>query len=121
VYEAKAAVDQRRYAEAMSAYGEEMAAASAAGGGNGQRGWGEAGSSRRARTSYNFFMTAIRPVIARENPTLPFGDVGRLVGERWNALTPEERRPYVELAIAEKRRLAGGSSAGSGTARTASN
>lgn len=34
----------------------------------------------------------------------PAGQVGKILGERWKALTDEQRRPYEEKALADKKR-----------------
>lgn len=60
-----------------------------------------------ARSSYIFFTNAQRPKMVSEFPRMRFTEQGVIMGERWRALTPEERRPYEELANRDKERYAG--------------
>jgi hypothetical protein len=53
-----------------------------------------------------FFSTKTRPTIVAEFPDMPFGDVGKTVGERWRALTDQERQPYLDRAEEDKQRYA---------------
>jgi hypothetical protein len=56
----------------------------------------------RPRTAYVLFMMATRPLVAQQHPTYTFGEVGRVVGARWRALSANERAPYERLAAAER-------------------
>ena len=42
---------------------------------------------KRAPSAYILFSVKTREDIKLENPTLPFGDIARLVSERWTALS----------------------------------
>ena len=59
---------------------------------------------KRARSAFMYFSQAMRPQVAAENPDLSFGDVGRLVGERWMAATAAQRRKYDDMAAEDKKR-----------------
>ena len=39
-----------------------------------------------------------------ENPELSFGDIGRAIGRRWQALPEEEKASYAAMASADKER-----------------
>ncbi|KAG0653758.1 High mobility group [Monosporozyma unispora] len=59
---------------------------------------------KRALSAYMFFANENRDIIKSENPDVTFGQVGKLLGERWKALSPEDREPYDAKAKADKRR-----------------
>jgi len=43
-----------------------------------------------------------RSVIKEQNPSVTFGAIGKLLGEAWQKLSPDERKPYEELAKVAK-------------------
>mmetsp|Transcript_21819 Transcript_21819/g.27125 ORF Transcript_21819/g.27125 Transcript_21819/m.27125 type:complete len:176 (-) Transcript_21819:63-590(-) len=43
-------------------------------------------------------------LLKQENSYLTFGDLGKTVGAMWKAATPEEKRPFEELAAEDKNR-----------------
>ncbi len=51
-----------------------------------------------------FFANANRDVIRAEKPDVTFGQVGKLLGERWKALSPAEKLPFEAKAQADKKR-----------------
>lgn len=51
-----------------------------------------------------FFANENRDIVRAENPDVTFGQVGRILGERWKALTPDEKTPYEAKAEADKKR-----------------
>lgn len=59
---------------------------------------------KRALSSYMFFANENRDIVRSENPDVTFGQIGRLLGERWKALTPEDKQPYEAKAAADKKR-----------------
>jgi hypothetical protein len=59
-----------------------------------------------ARSSYIFFTNVQRPLMMVQFPGMKFTEQGVIMGERWRALTPEEKRPYEEMANADKERHA---------------
>ncbi|CCC71794.1 hypothetical protein NCAS_0I01260 [Naumovozyma castellii] len=61
---------------------------------------------KRALSSYMFFANATRDIVRSENPDVTFGQVGKLLGERWKALTPEEKEPFELKAKQDKERYA---------------
>jgi len=60
---------------------------------------------KRARGSYVFFTLDCRPKLVKETPEMKFTEMGHVMGERWRALLPEERRRYEDLATADKGRF----------------
>ncbi len=49
-----------------------------------------------------FFSFKMRKAIEAEFPDMPSYDVGKTVGERWRALTDQERQPYLDRAEEDK-------------------
>jgi len=60
---------------------------------------------KRARGSFVFFTFEMRPKIMEEFPNVKFVEMGSLMGERWRALTPEEKSVYENQAKADKERF----------------
>lgn len=60
---------------------------------------------KRARGSYVFFTLDERPKIVKETPDMKFTEMGHVMGERWRALTPEEKKKYEDLANDDKKRF----------------
>jgi hypothetical protein len=59
---------------------------------------------KRSAGAYVFFTNEFRPIIWKENPDLKFVDIGRILGEKWRALTPKEKEPYEAKATVDKAR-----------------
>ncbi|KAE8158391.1 high mobility group box domain-containing protein [Aspergillus tamarii] len=59
---------------------------------------------KRGLSAYMFFANDNREKVREENPGISFGQVGKMLGERWKALSDTERRPYEEKAAADKKR-----------------
>jgi len=57
-----------------------------------------------ARSSYIFFTNAQRKLMTNEFPGMRFTEQGVIMGERWRALTPDEKKPYEDMAIKDKER-----------------
>ncbi|WPK24263.1 hypothetical protein PUMCH_001530 [Australozyma saopauloensis] len=51
-----------------------------------------------------FFANENRDVVRAENPGISFGQVGKLLGEKWKALEGDEKTPYEAKAAADKKR-----------------
>ncbi|RJL30105.1 non-histone chromosomal protein 6 [Bailinhaonella thermotolerans] len=59
---------------------------------------------KRPRSAYMYFSQDKRDEVVKENPDVGFGQIGKILGERWRSLGPEEKRPYEEKADADRRR-----------------
>ncbi|WVQ83755.1 non-histone chromosomal protein 6 [Cryptococcus sp. DSM 104549] len=59
---------------------------------------------KRALSAYMFFVSDYRDRIKTENPDATFGDVGKLLGLKWKAMSPTEKKPYEDKAEADKKR-----------------
>jgi len=59
---------------------------------------------KRGLSAYMFFANEQRENVRAENPGIAFGQVGKVLGERWKALSDKQRQPYEAKAIADKKR-----------------
>jgi len=57
-----------------------------------------------ARSAFMFFSQRMQPEIRKEDPSLPFGEVGKKVGALWKDLSADDRVEYEELAKEDKLR-----------------
>lgn len=60
---------------------------------------------KRASGAYVFFTNDMRPKVLSEFPGIKFVELGKVLGERWRALTPEEKKHYEEMATDDKVRF----------------
>lgn len=60
---------------------------------------------KRACGSYVFFTLDARPKILEETPDLTFREIGSVMGERWRALSAEDKQKYDDLANNDKKRF----------------
>lgn len=58
-----------------------------------------------ALTSYIIFCTQMRNSIKAENPDIANTDIMKKTGERWRAMSEEERAPWEALAAQDKQRF----------------
>ncbi|KAI9887330.1 MAG: Non-histone chromosomal protein 6 [Watsoniomyces obsoletus] len=59
---------------------------------------------KRGLSAYMFFANEQRENVRDENPGITFGQVGKVLGERWKALNEKQRQPYEAKAAADKKR-----------------
>lgn len=59
---------------------------------------------KSATSAYMYFSKHHRMLLKQENSDLTFGDLGKTVGAMWKAATPEEKKPFEELAAEDKTR-----------------
>ncbi|EDO17018.1 hypothetical protein Kpol_1065p34 [Vanderwaltozyma polyspora DSM 70294] len=59
---------------------------------------------KRALSAYMFFANETRDIVKAENPDVSFGQVGRILGEKWKAMTDEDKQPFDAKAEADKKR-----------------
>ncbi|KAL7267762.1 Non-histone chromosomal protein 6 [Rhizina undulata] len=59
---------------------------------------------KRGLSAYMFFANEQRENVRAENPGIAFGQVGKVLGERWKALSDKQRQPYEAKAAADKKR-----------------
>jgi hypothetical protein len=60
---------------------------------------------KRASGAYVFFTNEMRPKVMAEYPNIKFVDLGKVLGERWRALEPEEKKRYENMARDDKIRF----------------
>eukprot|EP00565_Helicotheca_tamesis_P003635 CAMPEP_0185741120 /NCGR_PEP_ID=MMETSP1171-20130828/38789_1 /TAXON_ID=374046 /ORGANISM="Helicotheca tamensis, Strain CCMP826" /LENGTH=355 /DNA_ID=CAMNT_0028413069 /DNA_START=1042 /DNA_END=2109 /DNA_ORIENTATION=- len=60
---------------------------------------------KRASGAYVFFTNEMRPQVMGEYPGIKFVELGRVMGERWRALTPQEKKRYEDMAAEDKVRF----------------
>mmetsp|Transcript_5836 Transcript_5836/g.8878 ORF Transcript_5836/g.8878 Transcript_5836/m.8878 type:complete len:397 (-) Transcript_5836:219-1409(-) len=63
------------------------------------------GAPKRASGAYVFFTNEMRPQVMSEYPGIKFVEMGRVMGERWRALTPHEKKRYEDMAADDKVRF----------------
>ncbi|UPX14662.1 Non-histone chromosomal protein 6 [Ascochyta rabiei] len=59
---------------------------------------------KRGLSAYMFFANEQRDKVREDNPGIKFGEVGKMLGEKWKALTEKQRTPYEAKAAADKKR-----------------
>ncbi|KAF2644989.1 HMGB family protein [Massarina eburnea CBS 473.64] len=59
---------------------------------------------KRGLSAYMFFANDQRDKVREENPGIKFGEVGKMLGERWKSLSEKQRQPYEAKAAADKKR-----------------
>ena len=60
---------------------------------------------KRARGPFVYFTLDCRPEIIKEFPDIKFTDLGHLMGQKWRALTPDQKKKYQDLAEQDKTRF----------------
>ncbi|KAI8982413.1 high mobility group box domain-containing protein [Mycotypha africana] len=59
---------------------------------------------KRGLSAYMFFSQEKRAEVKAENPEASFGQIGKILGEKWKAMSDEEKKPYNDKAEADKKR-----------------
>jgi len=70
-----------------------------------KRGPKDPSAPKRASGAYVFFTNEMRPIVLQEYPGIKFVELGRLLGERWRALTPTEKKRFEDIAADDKVRF----------------
>lgn len=70
-----------------------------------RRGVKDPSHPKRARGSFVYFSTEMRPKITKEYPGIKFVDMGVVLGERWRALSMAEKVKYEDMAQKDKNRF----------------
>lgn len=60
---------------------------------------------KRASGAYVFFTNEMRPKVLVEFPGIKFVELGKVLGERWRALTPQQKKLYEGMAAEDKVRF----------------
>jgi len=59
---------------------------------------------KRGLSAYMFFAQETRDSVRDNNPDISFGQIGKILGERWKNMTKEEKVPYEAKANKDKER-----------------
>ncbi|KAL9112194.1 MAG: hypothetical protein Q9227_003571 [Pyrenula ochraceoflavens] len=59
---------------------------------------------KRGLSAYMFFANEQREKVRDENPGISFGQVGKVLGDRWKNLSDKQKAPYEAKAAADKKR-----------------
>ncbi|KAF2432839.1 hypothetical protein EJ08DRAFT_647932 [Tothia fuscella] len=59
---------------------------------------------KRGLSAYMFFANDNRDKVREDNPGIKFGEVGKMLGEKWKELTDKDKEPYDAKAKADKER-----------------
>ncbi|KAJ9503077.1 Non-histone chromosomal protein 6 [Exophiala xenobiotica] len=59
---------------------------------------------KRGLSAYMFFANDQRDTVREENPGISFGQVGKVLGDKWKALSEKQREPYEKKAATDKKR-----------------
>mmetsp|Transcript_22411 Transcript_22411/g.39404 ORF Transcript_22411/g.39404 Transcript_22411/m.39404 type:complete len:405 (+) Transcript_22411:133-1347(+) len=70
-----------------------------------KRGPKDPSAPKRASGAYVFFTNEMRPKVLSEYPGIKFVELGKVLGERWRALTPEQKKRYEDMANVDKLRF----------------
>jgi high mobility group protein B2 len=60
---------------------------------------------KRASGAYVFFTNEMRPKVLQEYPGIKFVELGKVLGERWRALTPVQKKKHEDVAANDKVRF----------------
>lgn len=60
---------------------------------------------KRASGAYVFFTNEMRPRVLVEYPGIKFVELGKVLGERWRALTPKDKKRFEDMAAEDKVRF----------------
>eukprot|EP00980_Cylindrotheca_fusiformis_P028163 scaffold22583_cov106-Cylindrotheca_fusiformis.AAC.34 len=60
---------------------------------------------KRASGAYVFFTNEMRPIVLAEYPGIKFVELGKVLGERWRSLTPEQKTKFQNMAAEDKVRF----------------
>ncbi|KAL0076442.1 non-histone chromosomal protein 6 [Phycomyces blakesleeanus] len=59
---------------------------------------------KRGLSAYMFFSQDQRHVVKENNPDASFGQIGKILGERWKKMTDADKKPYNQKAELDKKR-----------------
>ncbi len=62
---------------------------------------------KRASNAYMIFCKERRSQLKNENPDMPFGQLGKKLGDMWRTMSAEEKRPYEDRASGDRDRYKG--------------
>jgi hypothetical protein len=98
-WEKKAEQDKMRYQEEMKHY---IPAEDPTGGKKGKKQKKDPNAPKRNMSAYFLYSIDARPTVKIENPEASFGDIARLISQKFKALTAKERKIWDDKAVADK-------------------
>jgi len=72
--------------------------------GRGEKKKKDPNAPKRGLSAYMFFANEQRDNVREENPGISFGQVGKVLGDKWKALNEKQREPYEKKAATDKKR-----------------
>ncbi|CAO3618489.1 unnamed protein product [Cunninghamella blakesleeana] len=69
-----------------------------------KRGKKDPSAPKRGLSAYMFFSQQNRNKVKEENPDATFGQLGKILGEKWKNMSDDEKKPYVKKAEEDKAR-----------------
>ncbi|KAJ1967963.1 Non-histone chromosomal protein 6 [Dimargaris xerosporica] len=73
-------------------------------GGRKRRAKKDPNAPKRGLSAYMFFSQDAREGVKLANPDATFGQLGKILGEKWKTMSPAERAPYEKKAELDKQR-----------------
>jgi len=59
---------------------------------------------KRGLSAYMFFSQEHRKSVQTDSPDATFGEIGKILGERWKNMSDADKTPYTKKAAADKQR-----------------
>lgn len=59
---------------------------------------------KRATSAFMLYSSAMRPIIKKDKPDTKFGEMGKLIGEKWREISSEEKEKYEAQVKNDKER-----------------
>jgi hypothetical protein len=59
---------------------------------------------KRGLSAYMFFSQEHRKLVQGEHPDASFGEIGKILGDKWKHMSERDKKPYVEKAEIDKKR-----------------
>lgn len=109
-YESKANADKSRYDAEMKKYSPPDAdsdddVSSTKKKGTKKQSKKDPNAPKKGLSAFMFFSKIMRPKLKQENPDMSFGDLGKLIGQKYRELSPEELSKYEAMANNDKKRF----------------
>jgi hypothetical protein len=95
--------DKARYAKEMKTYKPPPGFEAPATKGKGKT-KKDPNAPKRGQSAYFHFMNEMRPKVKEETPDINFGDIGKVIGEKWKVISAEEKARYEAMANKDKER-----------------
>jgi len=105
-YNEMAANDKLRYQREIATYKEEHPDSSDEEEKPRKKRKKDPNAPKKPCSAFFHFSKRMRPTIKEQHPDASFGQLGKLIGEEWAKLAPEDKKQYEELAAIDKERYA---------------